>query len=95
MDKTNFAVIKKTGAIVSIGQVARIKVPDVTASMTDEQKHAACKEILNVWHKWEESTVALYQQELVADPENKWLMYLKKGAEAEIRHIEKLLSRHE
>ena len=95
MDKTNFAVIKETGAIVNVGQVARIKVPDVTASMTDEQKHTVCKAILDVWHKLEESTVALYQQELVSDPKNKWIACLKKDAESEIKHIEKMLSRYE
>ena len=95
MDKTNFAVIRKTGGIVSVGQVARIKVPDVNANMTDEQKHSACRAILDVWHKWEESTVALYQQELVSDPKNKWIACLKKDAESEIKHIEKMLSRFE
>lgn len=90
MDKTNFAVIKKTGAIVSVGQVARVKVPDVNANMTDEQKHAACKAIMDAWRKWEESTVALYNQELAADPTNTWLAKLKKAAEAEIMHIDKI-----
>jgi hypothetical protein len=90
MDKTNFAVIKKTGAIVSVGQVARVQVPDVNANMTDEQKHAACKAILDVWRKWEESTVALYNQELASDPTNTWLAKLKTAAESEIARLSRI-----
>ena len=93
MDKTNFAVIKETGAIVEVGQVARIKVPDVNANMTDEQKATTCKAIMDTWKKWEESTVNLYRQELNTDPQNKWLKCLMHDAERELRHIEWVYSK--
>ena len=87
-DKTNFAVIKEIGGIIDTGPVSRVKVPDVTASMPDEQKAAACKSLLDIWYKWEQATVQLYTQELSKDPQNKWLKCLKVGAEKELHYIE-------
>lgn len=90
LDKTNFAVIKSTGKIVDPGALAKIKLPDVSSSMTEEQKKAACQALIEAWRNWEQSTVALYKQELAADPENKWLKCLMRDAEHELTRIRSL-----
>ena len=90
-DRTNFAVIKQTGAIVDPGPLTRIKLPEVKASMTEDQKSAACKTLLDEWYKWEKATCDFYREQLGTDPENKWLKYLMREAAEEVHHIEKMM----
>ena len=87
LDKTNFAVIQQTGKIVDHGALVRVKLPEVTATMTDEQKKAACRSLMDAWRQWEQSTVDLYQRELTTDAQNQWLKYLMDSAESELKHI--------
>ena len=93
LDKTNFAVIKSTGKIVDPGPLTRVKLPDVSSTMTEEQKATACRALLDAWKAWEKSTVDLYHQELMADPQNKWLKCLMHDAERELKHVEWVLQK--
>ena len=91
MDKTQFAVIKQTGAAVDTGPLTKIKITDVNANMTDEQKKTACQALKSEWRKWETATVEFYRAQIASDPDNKWLKYLMKEAEAEVRHLDKMV----